>query len=136
MTQLTEHFTLEEMVASDTASACGIDNSPPYEVVVQLRKTCQLLEQVRTVLDAKPVFVTSGYRCAALNTEVGGVADSQHCSGQAADFVVPDFGTPDQVFAALRDHQPPLPYDQLIREYGQWVHISQSDTPRHQVVTY
>ena len=136
MTQLTEHFSLEEMVYSDTANACGIDNTPPPEVVDELTLTAQLLETVRPIVGDLPVFVTSGYRCEALNTEVGGVEDSQHLTGQAADFVCPDYGTADQVFAAIRDAQPPVPFDQLIREYGEWVHISQSATPRHQVLAY
>lgn len=132
---LTEHFTLAEMTASDTAEAENIDNTPPPAVLAELRRTCQLLEIVRALL-GQPVFITSGYRCAELNTEVGGVADSQHCTGNAADFIVPDYGTPDQVFEAIRDADPPVPYDQLIREYGEWVHISSSDQPRHECVIY
>jgi hypothetical protein len=136
MTQLTEHFTLEEMIASDTADACDIDNTPPPEVVDELRKTAELLEKVRSALGDVPVTVTSGYRCEDLNDEVGGVANSQHMTGQAADFIAPDFGTPDEIYDALQNANPPIPYDQLIREYGDWVHISQSDDPRDEEVYY
>jgi hypothetical protein len=136
MTQLTEHFTLEEMIASETADQCGIDNMPPPEVIEQLQKTADLLELVRTALGDVDIFVTSGYRCEELNEEVGGAANSQHMTGQAADFVAPDFGTPDQIYDFLQQAEPPIPYDQLIREYGEWVHISQSDDPRDEEVYY
>lgn len=135
MTQLTEHFTLEEMVTSGTADACGIDNTPPQEVIGELTKTAELLEIVRAIIE-QPIFVTSGYRCDSLNYEVGGVPDSQHCTGQAVDFIAPDYGSADRVFEAIRDAQPPVPFDQLISEYGEWVHISQSGTPRHEVLVY
>jgi hypothetical protein len=136
VTQLTEHFTLEEFTASETADQCGIDNTPPPEVIEQLQKTADLLELVRTALGDVDIFVTSGYRCEELNEEVGGVANSQHMTGQAADFVAPDFGTPDQIYDFLQQAEPPIPYDQLIREYGEWVHISQSDDPRDEEVYY
>ena len=134
--QLSPHFTLAEFTYSDTANACGIDNTPPPAAVDQLKKTAELLEIVRAALGGKPVQITSGYRCSALNAEVDGVANSQHCTGQAADFVVPAYGTPDQVYAAIAKLDPPVPFDQLIREYGSWVHISQSATPRHQLLQY
>ncbi len=91
---------------------------------------------VRSLLGDLPVYVTSGYRCDALNYEVGGVPDSQHLLGQAADFIVPDYGSVEQVYTAIRDAQPPLPFDQLINEYGEWVHISQSAELRHEAFVY
>jgi hypothetical protein len=124
------------MIASETADQCGIDNMPPPEVIEQLQKTADLLELVRTALGDVDIFVTSGYRCEELNEEVGGVANSQHMTGQAADFIAPDFGTPDQIYDFLQQAEPPIPYDQLIREYGEWVHISQSDDPRDEEVYY
>jgi zinc D-Ala-D-Ala carboxypeptidase len=135
MTQLTEHFELEEFTASDTADGCGIDNTPPQAVIDELTKTATLLEAVRTLL-GQPVFITSGYRCEALNTEIGGVEDSQHLTGQAADFIVPDFGNARQVYDAIAAAQPPIAFDQLICEYDEWVHISQSETPRGQLIVY
>lgn len=127
---LTPHFTLEEMTATQHR---GIDNTPPTLTVIDaLRRTAMLLEQVRTRLGV-PVLVSSGYRCPELNAAVGGQKASQHLLGQAADFIAPAFGTPTTVARALRDAIG-LDYDQLILEFGRWVHISWSDTPRHQAL--
>lgn len=127
---LTPHFTLEEMTATQHR---GIDNTPPTLTVIDaLRRTAMLLEQVRTRLGV-PVLVSSGYRCPELNAAVGGQKASQHLLGQAADFIAPAFGTPTTVVSALRDAVG-LDYDQLILEFGRWVHISWSATPRHQAL--
>jgi len=133
MTNLTEHFTLEEMTYSQTAVDCGVDNSAPPEVVEELTLTCQLLEQVRTLLGDLPIMVTSGYRSPYVNTMCGGSSTSQHLTGQAVDFYVPDFGTPKQVCDAIMAGG--IIYDQLIWEYENWVHMSQSDQPRMMALT-
>jgi len=118
---LSRHFTLEELVASQTASRRGIDNTPSPAVVRNLRKLAALLEKVRVLLDGAPVLVSSGYRCPALNAAVGGSKNSAHMAGLAADFTAPDYGTVLQV--ARRIAESNLRYDQLIHEYGGWVHI-------------
>ena len=126
-TYLTDHFTLEEMIHSDTANACGIDNTPPPEIVTNLTRLCEVLEQVRVLCSDKPVMVTSGYRCEALNEEVGGVADSAHRYGLGADIVIPEFGDPTEVWEQLMPSVMELGIDQLIDESNshgdRWVHI-------------
>lgn len=133
--RLTSHFTLVEMTHSDTAVRRGIGNSPPADAFAQLKLTCEMLEKIRHVLGDKPLIVTSGYRSAALNAAVGGVATSQHQLGQAADFLCPDFGTPREICEKLAPLMAELGIDQLIFEYSLWVHVSQSGHPRRQALT-
>lgn len=137
-TQLTEHFTLEEMTASQTAARMGIPNQPPPEVYQQLVRTCQMMELIRHELLDKPITVTSGYRSEAVNRAVGGVGKSQHSTGMAVDFICPGFGTPLEICQALEPKMAELGIDQLIHEYGSWVHVSQPGTgaqARHMALT-
>jgi len=125
-TQLTEHFSLEEMTHSDTANACGIDNTAPPDVIDNLTRLCNVLEEVRVVCGNHPVTINSGYRCEALNAEVGGVEDSAHRYGLGADIVIPGYGDPTDVWEALIFVVEDLGIDQLIDESGggaRWVHI-------------
>lgn len=135
-TYLTEHFSLEEMTASQTASRCSIDNDPTDQELVELTRTCQVLEIVRAMW-GKPLMVSSGYRCEDLNKEIGGSENSQHMLGQAADFTIPAVGSPKEICQAIVDNGT-IPFDQLILEYDDWVHISQAgigNEPRRQVLT-
>ena len=129
---LSPHFTLAEFVVSDTAARRGIDNDPPAELLHALKRTAQGLEAVRVRLGGAPIIISSGYRCPALNAAVGGQPSSQHTRGEAADFIAPRFGSPTEVAATLRDSG--VDYDQLIIEFGRWVHISFSQAPRHQAL--
>ena len=129
---LSPHFTMAEFVVSDTAARRGIDNDPPAELLHALKRTAQGMEAVRVRLGGAPIIVTSGYRSPALNAAVGGQPSSQHTRGEAADFIAPRFGSPTEVAAALRDSG--VDYDQLILEFGRWVHISFSQAPRHQAL--
>lgn len=134
MTLLTPHFNVAELTRSDTAQARGIDNTAPPEVLANLQRLAELLERVRAVLGV-PVHISSGYRSPALNRAVGGVANSVHMSGLAADITAPAFGTPLQVAQAIQAAG--IEFDQLIHEYGRWVHIGLSEgTPRWQLLTY
>lgn len=126
---LSAHFTLAEFVTSQEAARRGIDNIPPAAVMPALIHTAQALEAVRVRLGCAPIIVSSGYRSAALNQAIGGARGSQHTTGQAADIICPAFGGPAEVAAALRDSG--IEYDQLILEYGRWVHISFAPNPRH-----
>lgn len=124
MTRLSEHFTLRELVASESAAALGIDNTPPPQALVYLARTAQVLESVRAVLGGHPVTITSGFRSEALNRAVGGSRTSAHMDGRAADFVVPGFGSPDRV--ARRIVLAGIVCDQLIFERAgrrEWVHL-------------
>jgi len=111
--ELSNHFTLQEFVTSNTAIRKGIDNTPSAEVVKNLRELCnQVLEPLREKL-AKPVKVTSGYRSEKLNKLIGGAKNSQHCKGEAADIHVPGM-TIEELFQFCKEH---LNYDQLIQEF-------------------
>lgn len=123
MTHLTEHFTLEEMTLSQTAAREGINNTPDTNSLIQLCRLCAMLEFVRAALKNKAMFISSGYRCPALNSAVGGSSSSQHMTGQAVDFICPDFGTPYDVCKAIMA-EPKIKFDQLIWEYEDWIHFS------------
>src|ERR1700753_3666220 len=134
MTQLTPHFTLEELTYSAIAVMKGIDNSPSDEIKANLIKLANVLEKVRALLGF-PIVVSSGYRCAELNGLVGGVSDSAHTHGLAADIECPEFGLPYNVCLFLKDHLKELEIDQLILEFNSWTHIGISiEAPRYMVL--
>lgn len=122
---LTEHFSLAEMTFSETASRKGFDNTPADKEIANLVRVATMLEQVRKIT-GKPIQVTSGYRCKELNQAVGSSESSQHRLGCAADIKVAGM-TPDQVVKAIIASD--IQYDQLIREFDSWVHISVPNTP-------
>ena len=130
MTKLTEHFTLEELTHTDHRE---FDNTPNDVEKANLERLALFLEQVKEVLGGKPIMVNSAYRCKAVNDAVGSKDSSQHRIGCAADIRVPSM-TPDQVVKAVIASG--IPYDQLIREFDRWTHISvpnnASDYPRRQ----
>lgn len=128
------HFTLEELTRSQTAIRKGIDNTPPPDIEAVLMDTIQGLERVRRVL-GHPVIVSSGYRSPKLNVAVGGSKNSQHCKGEAVDFTCPGFGTPEEICHELVAHADEINFDQLILEFGRWVHISFAENPRGSVLT-
>lgn len=131
MTQLTDHFSLEELTASSAATRLGIDNTPTEEIKAHLQKLAYGLELVRVLLGA-PMYIDSGYRCAALNKAVGGAINSAHMDGYAADFVCPQFGTPLQIAQAIASSS--IKFDKCIQE-GHWVHISFDPRMRQQSYT-
>jgi zinc D-Ala-D-Ala carboxypeptidase len=130
--QLSPNFSLGELVYSETAEQNGIDNTPPAEIVENLKRLAAGLEAVRTLLGA-PLEISSGYRCPALNEAVGGSASSQHVQGLAADLACPAFGSPLEVAQAIL--RSGMEFDQCILEYGRWVHLSFSDAPRGRLLT-
>lgn len=128
---LTEHFSLAELVASQVATRKGIDNKPGPAIVANLTRLAALLEQVR-VLVGLPITVSSGYRSPALNKAVGGAASSAHVLGLAADISTNKLAPK---ALALLIRQSGIVFDQLIYE-GTWVHIALSvGAPRRQVLT-
>ena len=123
---LTQHFSLAELTASNKARQLGIDNTPPPELVPRLVMVAEMLERIRSTLNC-PVLVTSGYRCERLNLSVGGATTSDHPQGHAADIVAPGFGTATQVAKVLAPLVSVLGIGQLILEGvrgKQWVHVS------------
>jgi hypothetical protein len=118
---LTPHFTLEELTASETAERNGWDNSPNDQELANLTRLADFLEQVKVVLNGKPIMISSGLRTKKVNDAVGSRDTSQHRIGCAADFRVPGM-TPDQVVKAIIASG--IGYDQVIREFDRWTHIS------------
>lgn len=115
---LTEHFTLEELTHTDHRE---LDNTPNDAELENLKRLAEFLEQVKTVLGGKPIMVNSAFRSKAVNDAVGSKDTSQHRIGCAADLRVPSM-TPDQVVKAIIASD--LGYDQVIREFDRWTHIS------------
>jgi len=127
---LSQHFTLEELTAS--ADHPDIPNQPTPTIAANLVKTANLLEEVRALLGGHPISVSSGYRSPALNAAVGGVADSAHLVGYAADFECAAFGDPLAICRAISASA--IVFDQLIEE-GTWTHISADPRARRMVLT-
>ncbi len=130
---MTEHFTLKEFCRSQAAEDAKIPNLPLGNELAALHFTAAGMERVRACLGF-PIKINSGYRSPQVNKLVGGSVNSQHCKGEAVDFVCPAFGTPLKICQALRGSMKILGIDQLIQE-GTWVHISFTQTPRYQILT-
>lgn len=132
--RLSDHFSLAELCASQTAARLGIDNTPPPDILANLRETAAMLEQVRRLLGNKVITVTSGFRCLAVNRAIGSGDTSAHVRGMAADFICPSFGSPLEVAREIA--QSDIAFDQLIHEFGAWCHIGRSPgLPRRMLLT-
>lgn len=129
---LSPNFTLAEFTASQTAARRGIDNTPPAATLAVLKASAEGMERVRHILGDRVISVSSVYRCPDLNRAVGGAPTSAHVTGHAVDFNCFGFGTPLEVCRALEGR---LDYDQLIHEFGRWVHIGFGPRLRRQVLT-
>ena len=133
--RLSQHFTLDEFTLSQTAVRSGIDNSPPPDVLENLRALAAFLEDVRENFQS-PLLISSGYRSPAVNEAVGGAKNSAHLSGLAADFTIPSYGPPLAVAKSIAKSD--LQFDQLIHEFGRWVHVAiapPGKTPRREVLS-
>ena len=125
---LSEHFTLEELVCSQTAARKNLDNTPSDLVIANLKLLCEnILEPLRTLFDC-PIHIDSGYRSIAVNQAVGGSATSQHCLGKAADLIIPSLSVSEVNTKIKEAVKNGLPVDQLIREYESWNHVSFNGT--------
>ena len=122
MTHITPHFTLDELTFTDHRE---FDNTPGPTELANLKRLADLLEQVRVVLGGKPIMINSAYRSKKVNDAVGSKDTSQHRIGCAADIRVPGM-TPDQVVKLVRLSG--INFDQLIREFDRWTHISVPNT--------
>ncbi len=120
--KLSEHFTLEELIASDIAARHGIDNIPSSPLIISnLKSLAEGLEDVRKLL-GKPITINSGYRSLMVNSLLVSKPTSQHTKGLAADFVCPSFGTPEEIIKKIVSSD--IKYDQVILEFDRWIHIS------------
>jgi uncharacterized protein YcbK (DUF882 family) len=132
---LSPNFTLDELIASQTAARKGLDNTPNATEVANLVRVAALLEEVRTLLN-KPILINSGFRSKAVNDAVGSRDTSQHRIGCAADIRVPGMTPREVVEACIAAN---IGYDQIIEEFGSWTHISVPNTastaPRKQALT-
>lgn len=116
------YFKLIEFTASATARELDIDNTPSKEAIENIEAlVSKVLDPLREAF-GKPVYVRSGYRSVDLNMAVGGVKNSQHLKGEAADITANSREDNQWLFEYIRDN---LPFDQLIDEYNySWVHVS------------
>ena len=135
MTQLSPHFSLEELTHSDVAVRNGWDNTPDEAAQANLVRLAEFLERVKRLLGDKPVMINSAYRSKQVNDAVGSKDTSQHRLGCAADIRVPGM-TPDQVTKAIIGSN--LEFDQVIREFDSWTHVSvpnrEGEQPRGQAL--
>jgi putative chitinase len=125
---MTPHFSLDELTHTDHRK---LDNTPDAQELANLQRLAEFLETVKTALGGKPVMINSAFRSKAVNDAVGSKDSSQHRQGLAADFRVPGMA-PDAVVRTIIAAN--LPFDQIIREFDRWTHISISDKPRRQAL--
>jgi hypothetical protein len=121
---MTPNFTLAELTVTDHRE---FKNEPNPSEIANLQRLAKLLEQVKSVLGGVPIMVNSAFRSKQVNDAVGSKDTSQHRLGCAADIRVPAM-TPDQVVKAVIAAK--LPFDQLIREFDRWTHISVPNDPK------
>lgn len=118
--KLTANFSLHEFLRSQTAARHGISMDPPIEVIDNLRRLCvDILQPLREHIGV-PITISSGFRPLELNTLIGGSTTSAHMDGRAADIIIEGI-KPLQVAEAIEHLN--LPYDQVIHEFRQWVHV-------------
>lgn len=122
---LSKNISLEEAITSQTATRLGIDNTPTPLIINNLKGVAGQVQKARDHF-GKPIRISSGYRCLALNNAIGGAKNSQHKTGEAMDVQGTNGLTNAELFHWLKDN---VEYDQLIWEYGTkkepaWVHIS------------
>ena len=134
---ITKNFSMEELVASDTARMKGIDNTPDKEVEARLVQLAQQVLQPLRNSYGKPIKISSGYRCQALNKAIGGVSTSQHLKGEAVDI---NNGQNENkklfLLASKMIKEGVITVGQLIDEKGyKWLHISLPDNKhRNQIL--
>ena len=115
---LSEHFTLDELTHTDHRE---FDNVPNESELANLKRLAAFLETVKSAIGGKPIIVNSAFRSKQVNDAVGSSDRSQHRIGCAADIRVPQM-SPDEVVKAIIAAN--LPYDQVIREFDRWTHVS------------
>ena len=123
--KLSPNFSLDELTRSDYAARHGLENEPDAKALENLKRLAALLEQVRTVCNT-PIIVSSGYRSPAVNAGVGGSKTSQHMFGCAADIRAVRMSIDDLMKKVVGSD---IKYDQIIKEFNSWVHISVPNSP-------
>jgi hypothetical protein len=121
---MTPHFSLAELTVTDHRE---FKNEPNPSEIANLQRLAELLEQVKNILGGVPIMVNSAFRSKQVNDAVGSKDTSQHRLGCAADIRVPGMA-PDAVVKAIIAAK--LPFDQLIREFDRWTHISVPNDPK------
>lgn len=120
------YFTVKEMTKSQIAKLYHIDNTPTKEIIENLKKVMYVLDMVRVHM-GKPIFVNSGYRCRKLNDKVGGVHESMHTIGLAADFRTDKIEDIEKMFEFLKENQKDFKIIELIN-YTTFIHMGISET--------
>ena len=120
--KLSEHLILAEVTRSEYAKRNGINNMPNAEHTENLIELAQkIFEPIRKHFN-KPIYISSGYRCKALNTAIGGAKNSQHMKGEALDIDQGNRKENMEIFDFIKNN---LEFDQLINEFGyDWIHVS------------
>jgi zinc D-Ala-D-Ala carboxypeptidase len=119
------YFTLKEMTKSQTAKLYHIDNTPTEKVIGNLKKVMYILDMIRTYI-GKPILINSGYRCQKLNEIVGGVQNSMHTKGLAADFRTREKEDINTMFEFLKKNQKDFKIKELIN-YKTFIHMGVSE---------
>lgn len=127
-----KYFSIEELTASSEARTHRIDNTPPPAVKVNLANLInRLLDPIRELWGA-PIIVNSGFRSHTLNKMVGGVSNSQHLTGEAADITAGSPTKNKELFEMIVSSS--LKFDQLIDEDNyRWLHVSFGQTNRNEI---
>jgi putative chitinase len=115
---LSPNFTLEELTHTDHRE---LENEPNETELANLKRLADFLEEIKVILDGKPIIINSAFRSKAVNDAVGSSDKSQHRLGCAADIRVPGM-TPDEVVSKIIESD--IEYDQVIREFDRWTHVS------------
>ncbi len=130
--KLSENFTVGEFCKSQTASRMGKKIEPTDCELLAMEYHCShVLQQVRDLLSC-PIIITSGLRPEWLNKKIGGSPNSQHITGNATDIVLVGMDLRD---AMVKIIQSDIQYDQIIFEFGEWIHISSAREPRLEILT-
>ncbi len=130
--RLSKNFTLDEFLISQTAERHAIDMTPSPEIIENIQRLVTgCMQPLRDEVNSA-IFISSGYRPDELNTRIGGSKSSEHVNGNACDFTVvrmPPFDVCELIVTME------LPFDQVIHEFGKWVHLGVRDVLRSQPLT-
>lgn len=127
-------FSISELITSDTAARYNINNMPDINSLDNMLELIYYVLQPLREIIKKPMKITSGFRNSEVNRLVGGAKNSQHTTGQAADFTITGM-SPAAVIEIVKKSG--IEFDQVINEYNQWTHISfNKGKNRKQVLKY